>query len=268
MTKENITSALREIGELENDKFKKRAYTTAVIILENMSDDEFNTRESFVDIKGIGNAINKKLVDYKTTGELPRRLYELREEHKTEPTPEYDPALYKVRKGFVTKRIPWNEAQEYARSIAAIAYRCGVNTLKEDNIFFLGSFRRQKKLIADLDVLVLGKDNYIKLVNELEQIYEVLVKGSRKTSFVIPNDEKTQIDVTWTTEEYLPFSMLHSTGSAENNIRLRHIAKEMGYTLNQYGLYNINTKERVNDIKTEEQIFEFLNIDYVAPDKR
>ena len=30
MTKENITSALREIGELENDKFKKRAYTTAV----------------------------------------------------------------------------------------------------------------------------------------------------------------------------------------------------------------------------------------------
>lgn len=267
MTLKEITSALNEIGERESDNFKKRAYHNAVGVLMNMTDDEFNTRESFIDIKGIGKAINDKLMHYKETGELPKRLYELRDEQEDKSvTEQYDPILYKVRKSFVTKRIPLEEAD---RLVGLIKLYINTETdVPESDVWFLGSYRRKKSLIADLDILVADPNNYNKIVEILDRKFTVLVKGSRKTSYVINNSENTQIDVTCVKKEYLPFSILHFTGSAEHNIKLRHIAKEMGYTLNQYGLYKIDTKERVENIETEKQIFEFLNVDFVEPENR
>jgi DNA polymerase/3'-5' exonuclease PolX len=48
---------------------------------------------------------------------------------------------------------------------------------------------------------------------------------------------------------------------------MRGIARKKGYSLNEYSLTNIKTGEKVY-VDTEEDIFKFLNMDYVIPQDR
>ena len=57
-------------------------------------------------------------------------------------------------------------------------------------------------------------------------------------------------------------------GSGENFARkIRQIAKDKGYKLNEYGLSK-NGKYIEKDFPTEESIFEFLETEYVKPTDR
>ena len=59
---------------------------------------------------------------------------------------------------------------------------------------------------------------------------------------------------------------MYFTGNREFNIRMRAIAKNKGYLLNQYGLFK-KTGQRV-PIRDERDIFKKLNITYVRTDQR
>ena len=63
---------------------------------------------------------------------------------------------------------------------------------------FCGSFRRQKKIIGDIDCIVNFTDNnhekFNNLLSEFEKIgFKKLVGGSQKASYLI--DDKLQIDI-------------------------------------------------------------------------
>jgi DNA polymerase (family 10) len=64
----------------------------------------------------------------------------------------------------------------------------------------------------------------------------------------------------------MPYAMLHFTGSKVHNIKMRAIAKEKGWLLNQHGLFDKDS----NLIKcsTEKEIFDKLEIDYIEPEFR
>ena len=52
---------------------------------------------------------------------------------------------------------------------------------------------------------------------------------------------------------------------------MRRIALEKNLSLSEYGFKNNNTKEFIDtseDIKSEEDIFKYLEIPYVLPEKR
>jgi DNA polymerase/3'-5' exonuclease PolX len=71
-------------------------------------------------------------------------------------------------------------------------------------------------------------------------------------------------------EDNLWASFLTYTGSYTFNIYMRKIALEKGYSLSEYGLKGkdkqiIDTSTIIN---SEEDIFKFLNITYVPPNKR
>jgi len=68
MNKENLIKQLNELGEQESHPFKKRAYIKAGEIIAVMSEEEFSGRDNFKDIEGIGEAINKKILQFKETG--------------------------------------------------------------------------------------------------------------------------------------------------------------------------------------------------------
>lgn len=265
-----LISAIYEIGNLEPDQYRARAYKNAAQTLSGLSSEEFNERKSFLDLRGIGMSINSKILDYKATGKLPAKLYKLREEQKTY----LDPSVYKIRKGFITKRIPLMEAKDLVFGLQSILPKEYKN-----KTYFLGSFRRNKALIADLDVLVVGEDNYRDLCDMLSKHYTIVVQGPQKTTFVFDNVEKTTVDIAWCSASNLAFQMLHFTGSATNNIRMRAKAKEMGFMLNQYGLFPTEDCSQTNKIKfeslnksnffsTEEAIFEFLCLPYLEPQNR
>lgn len=271
MNKQNLVDAFREISTLESNRYKSLAYLNACKVIEDMTNDEFESRKSFLSIKGIGMSINTKILDFKKDGTLPAKLYKLREENKSY----LDPMLYKVRKGFITKRLPYDKAKEIADSVVEYLMSEGIDGMK---IHILGSFRRKKPMIADFDILFESENDYVSSIKSLEDsnILTTVVKGPAKTTFVFNNTEKTTLDVTWVAQESLPFSILHFTGSAASNIRLRAIAKTKGYTLNQYGLFPIdkedtkakNDLENFGKITKEKQIFIFLGVPYVEPENR
>jgi DNA polymerase (family 10) len=59
--------------------------------------------------------------------------------------------------------------------------------------------------------------------------------------------------------------MLYSTGSKENNIRMRAKAKSQGLLLNQYGLFKKG--EKIN-LKTEKDYYDYLGMKYLEPHER
>jgi ribosomal protein S13 len=65
---------------------------------------------------------------------------------------------------------------------------------------------------------------------------------------------------------YFP-ALLYFTGSYELNQEMRTIAKKLGYKLNEYGLYKLNTNEMI-DILSEQDMFLKLNMNYLEPNKR
>jgi DNA polymerase/3'-5' exonuclease PolX len=68
MNKKNLIKQFNDLGEGESHPFKKRAYMKAAQIIAEMSEEEFAGRDNFKDIEGIGDAINKKILQFKETG--------------------------------------------------------------------------------------------------------------------------------------------------------------------------------------------------------
>jgi DNA polymerase (family 10) len=68
MNKKNLIKQFNDLGQGETNPFKKRAYLKAGQIIEDMSGEEFSRRDNFKDIEGIGDAINKKILQFKDTG--------------------------------------------------------------------------------------------------------------------------------------------------------------------------------------------------------
>lgn len=253
-----VEQTFNELSVLEGHQYKSRAYHNAYEVIANMSEEEFSSRNTFIDIYGIGRGINDKIYEIRTTS-CCKRLEELRKESSDL----LDNRLYKVRKGFITKRIPLVEASEYVDEIKTLIGS------ENSNITIAGSVRRRKSLIADIDLIFYGNDD---LFNEkldiLGEHYETLSRGEYKASYLIDKSRNIQLDIIHTSEEEFPFQLLYLTGSKEFNIRMRGIAKSKGYTLNQKGLFNIITGERVDGLKTEESIFAYLGMNYTLPQNR
>ena len=68
MNKNILAGQLNDLGKYEKDRFKKISYFNAARIIEMIRDVEFENRTDFTDIKGIGEAINKKIMQFKKTG--------------------------------------------------------------------------------------------------------------------------------------------------------------------------------------------------------
>ena len=265
MNRVNLITQLRELSKLEEHQFKSRAYRNAADQIEYMSDHEFLDRPTFIDIPGIGTCINDKILFYRKNGYI-QKLLDLREESR-----DYLDGEYKVRKSFTTKRIP-RTSSEISNILSFIKYNLGYG-----KIDIVGSYRRNKELIADIDIIAWGTDHKIELEKLLDSRNNVTVVsyGDLKSSWRIMNGYNTTIDVNLGDESCAPFMLLHHTGSASNNISMRAKAKSMGYMLNQYGIfptYNIieddKTRLTREHIRTEEDIFSFLDIPYLEPELR
>lgn len=266
-TKELVENVLNELATLEGHQYKSRAYKHAYEEIANMELEEFNSRTSFIDIYGIGRGINDKINEVRSTGTC-KRLRELREESKESLAPE----LYKVRKSFITKRIPYETAIGYVNKLFDFVLSRNFDVKLE----VAGSIRRQKSLIADIDIVATcTMDEFRFLCNELVNYYNfilgkdnvVISRGGYKMSFLIDDVNNIEVDLIHATEEDHAFQVLYLTGSKEYNIKMRGIAKSKGYLLNQKGIFLDG--ERINqEFRTDEDIFNFLGIPYVEPKNR
>ena len=81
------------------------------------------------------------------------------------------------------------------------------------------------------------------------------------------NRKARRIDIMYTPPEEYAFGILYFTGSDDFNKDMRKYALQMGYTLNEHRIMEINTKKEIT-IEKEKDIFKFLGIPYVKPENR
>lgn len=266
-TKELVENVLNELATLEGHQYKSRAYKHAYEEIANMNLDEFNSRTSFIDIFGIGKGINDKINEVRTTGTC-KRLIELREESSELLSSQ----LYKVRKSFITKRIPLELAMNYVKNLLKVCWEYFPNI----GLSVAGSIRRKKALVADIDLVATCTiDEFNSLCDKLIDYYNyvlrkenvVISRGEYKMSFLIDDVNNIEVDLIHATKEDHAFQMLYLTGSKEHNIKMRAIAKAKGYLLNQKGIF-INGDRIKRTFGTDRDIFNFLRIPYVEPENR
>jgi DNA polymerase (family 10) len=135
-----------------------------------------------------------------------------------------------------------------------------------------GSVRRFKEIIGDIDFLVSSKKpaNVIEFFTSQAGVMSVSAKGDTKASVILQGG--IQADLRVVSDAEFPFALAYFTGSKEHNIVMRQRAIERGLRLNEYGLFK--SKEETRDAKlrvpckTEEEIFEKLDLAYVPPELR
>lgn len=131
-----------------------------------------------------------------------------------------------------------------------------------------GSLRRGKETIGDLDLLVTGPGATAVLDHIVAhpKVHEVLGQGMNKAS-VRYGLEGLQVDVRALPAESFGAAMQYFTGSKEHNVILRTIALKQGLTLNEYGLFTLDTNTRVAGA-TEEEIYGRLGYQWIPPEIR
>ena len=148
-----------------------------------------------------------------------------------------------------------------------------------------GSFRRGLKESGDIDVLITANNPtyaYNKLIEILKKeniIIADLAYGKKKFMGLCKLSKYNivrHIDIIQSNLLSYPFSKLYFTGSGGFNTYVRGLANKQGYSLNEYCFSYYKTKKpiEISEIKkkinkdifeNENDIFKFLNINYVAP---
>lgn len=153
---------------------------------------------------------------------------------------------------------------------------------KNCKIEIVGSYRRKKKIIKDIDIMISSSNKNIvdKYINYLDDVFGnvyIYSKGANKVSLMInpfaDKKIKYKLDIFRTEPKYYYTMLLYSTGSKDFNVNMRNIAKKQNKLLNQYGLYYIDpsTKKvtKINTIKDDEKkIFKILGMEYISPENR
>lgn len=133
-----------------------------------------------------------------------------------------------------------------------------------------GSLRRKKETIGDFDILVTGdvkdRKKIISKFISLPFIKVVLAKGDTKASVIIKDFNK-QVDVRVINPDEWGAALLYFTGSKEHNVHLRTIARDKGYKISEYGLFDAKTEKRIASV-TEEDIYKKLGFEWIPPEMR
>ncbi len=169
------------------------------------------------------------------------------------------------------EKIPYKECKKHDTFIKKY--------LKDVDFSMVGSFRRKKDLIGDIDILIkynpdFNLKKFIDILISKKYIIEVLAIGKNKFMGIckLADDlPARRIDILICNIDNYYFALLYFTGSYNFNIYMRNIAISKGYSLSEYGLKDIKTKQLINTndiINSEEDIFNFLEIEYIVPEKR
>ncbi|CAH6421516.1 DNA polymerase family X [uncultured virus] len=168
-----------------------------------------------------------------------------------------------------------------------------LNVDKELFHVICGSYRRKKLTSNDIDVLITHPKikTRLQLQTDKKNYLVNLVKKLKKEKFLLDDltdkdfeikymgfcqykENKIKYPVRRIDIRYIPYdsyytALVYFTGSGEFNRKMRQLAQNLGYKLNEYGLYFTqgNKLKRIK-INSEKDIFDALGLEYLSPDKR
>jgi DNA polymerase lambda len=194
-------------------------------------------------------------------------------------------------KDVLVEKIPHQLIKEAESTILSKIKEC------DDELIAVicGSFRRKKPFSSDMDILLTHKKitnsnnkqgMYLdKVVQALSNFFIVdkLTESSKRhfqgfatfkniiTDYPEFNVKKSVIRLDIIIVPYSSYytALMHFTGSAIFNQKMRLHAKSMNMKLSEYGLFkNVNKKDFPLKINSEQDIFDALLLKYIPPEKR
>ncbi len=158
-------------------------------------------------------------------------------------------------------RLLWSQGDEIVQRI----YKYMQKLESVLQIEALGSYRRKKETIGDLDIAASTKNEAEVMAHFLKfpEIKEVLVKGDKKASVVLGND--LQVDFRTVLPQQYGSMVQYFTGNKYHNIVLRTYAIDKKYSVSEYG---IKKGKKLHEFKTEESFYDFLDLQYIPPEIR
>ena len=136
-----------------------------------------------------------------------------------------------------------------------------------DQIDSAGSLRRRMETIGDVDILVSSSsphevmDTFI----HLPEVRQVLGKGTTKSSVL--TQEGCQMDIRVVKKDQYGAALAYFTGSKAHNIRIREMAVRKGFKINEYGIFDEKSGDRIAGEK-EEDIYRLMGIPFIPPELR
>ena len=276
---------LADYERINNEPFKVKAYEKVIASIE-LYDKNIETLEDIKGIKGVGKKIEDKIIEFINTGNItevdnvindPRYILGNKLKSIYGVGPAKITELMTKIKDFEDLRIPIVEGRKNLKVFNKI-----LNNLYKDIEFeFVGSYRRKNKDMGDIDILIkdtkgLVLKDIIKQLEAESYIIESLALGNNKFMGLCklsPELPARRIDILIADPSHYYFALLYFTGSYSFNIYMRKIALKKGLSLSEYGFKDLkdNSKNIIDTtdiIHSEEDIFKYLDMEYVEPHKR
>lgn len=136
-------------------------------------------------------------------------------------------------------------------------------------VIAVGSFRRMKETVGDIDYLVLSDAPEIVMdyFASMPEVDEVLGKGPSKTFVKLNNG--MDADLLVVPKESFGSALQYFTGSKEHGVALRKIAISKGLRLNEWGIYDSNNNNnRMVAGSKEEDVYNVLGLEWIPPEMR
>lgn len=304
----NILGKLEELMKLKGEPFRARAYHNAAeaIMLYQKPIFDINVMKGK---PGIGKTILAKFKEFIDTGKLRTlekaegdpvylfpKIYGIGPKKAKSLVAEGITSIAELRKRqndvlnptqiaglkyyeAIQKRIPRAEINEYKDVLEDV-----FSKLKHKGSRFeiVGSYRRGAVNSGDIDIIISNDqddktifDKFIKALQQRGILIELFTKGKTKslTMGKLPNQTPRRLDFMYASPSEYAFAILYFTGSKAFNVVMRQRALDLGYSMNEHGLYKMNGKKKSPhkiDIlfPTEESIFQFLGLEYKLPTER
>jgi len=132
-------------------------------------------------------------------------------------------------------------------------------------VVVVGSLRRMKETIRDIDILVTTKEpkKAIDFFAGMIPHEKILDKG--KTRISLQSYEGFDVGIRVIAEEVFGAALWYFTGSKEHNVKVQGLAKKRGFTLSERGLYKGKT---LIPCATEKAVYKALGMQYPEPELR
>lgn len=128
-----------------------------------------------------------------------------------------------------------------------------------------GSCRRGCETVGDLDLLI-EKQGELRFEPErLPGVESVMASGETKVTVRL--ETGLQADLRLVAPGEFGAAWLYFTGSKQHNIRLRERAQQKDQLINEYGLFEQETGEKICGA-TEAEIYEALGLEWIPPELR
>ncbi|NVM31038.1 MAG: DNA polymerase/3'-5' exonuclease PolX [Candidatus Helarchaeota archaeon] len=303
----DILYEIADILEIQGEiQWKFLAYRRAARTLENLSENIADVLGK-QKLPGIGKALEEKIRELITTGKLEyfekikkavppiviemtripdvgpktaklihdalkikslKDLEKATRSHRIQRVKGIGPKMEKaILKGLSDLKKPQRHLLGVILPVANQIYETLKNLKEVKQVSLGGSIRRRRETIRDIDILVTSDkpEKVMQVFTTMELVKKVVLKGPTKSTVNIKRD--IQVDLRVVEDESYGAALQYFTGSKEHNVMLRTMVSQMGYKLNEYGVFLKDTDEKVAG-KTEEEIYKLFGMTWIPPELR